>query len=352
MWQLFRISGIGFVKMITMISFILTTIIYPSALKQGDALASQVMPYPSEIMNGSFELFNGSKDSQTVWISPSEVPYWNDEAGSLWLLKDGIRGGYDYGDTSGDYFLDLQVASEGMTYQDIMTTPGTTLKWSVDFMGMAGESADFLVGPPDGVYHATRLSTAGPIGYWQTFSGAYTVPDGQSTTRVGFRATDELDNTCAVDNLQISVEPSEIVSVPEPEVVDTVDFVYDDFSNPDDNDGQKFAIQDVIPQGLTLDQIAVPAFMGGAGITYDVQYQTNQNSQWRTLYDEVSADEPFTINAPELSENERVTSTILLFNQVPAGFGLGDQIIYTFSVEYPLPSYDQHQAFCFYGVNK
>jgi hypothetical protein len=118
--------------------------------------------------------------------------------------------------SQGSYFAELNADREGTLYQDIATVPGTTLRWSLDHRGRQPydrtDTMHLSIGPAGGTLIAqtpvTRPSNSGSgidmtdargssatqigggtSGGWGTYTGVYTVPTGQTTTRFSFEAS-------------------------------------------------------------------------------------------------------------------------------------------------------------------
>lgn len=51
-----------------------------------------------------------------------------------------------------------------------------------------------------------------------------------------------------------------------------------------------------------------------------------------TIHTDISADQPFTFTALSLAEGELITAITVMFKNVPDGFGLGNEMVFTFKV--------------------
>ena len=76
----------------------------------------------------------------------------------------------------------------------------------------------------------------------------------------------------------------------------------------------------------------LPAFTHGAGLFYTVAYRTNLDSSQRVIASNVPAGRPFEFSSPDLMPDEVITEISIKFDSVPAGFGVGDTIAYSFVV--------------------
>lgn len=220
-----------------------------------DAAAWAAEPAPSglpdHIVNGDFEypasdLFEGKKFvyistlEHTMWgrgdTSRSPLPSTFDEKSFAWSstqdggtnIPDLERAGdvQVFRDVTGNRFAELTAAQEGTSiYQDITTTPGTTLTWSLKHASLTSAHKDgmrVLIGAPghEAPQEAERTSSngngdpLGPVGTliettasrntenggdplnepeWESYEGTYKVPAGQTVTRLVFENTRGVD---------------------------------------------------------------------------------------------------------------------------------------------------------------
>jgi uncharacterized repeat protein (TIGR01451 family) len=132
--------------------------------------------------NGGFEL----PDTPGVAIiDESSVPGWSttasDGAIELWGPATGVVAG------SGDQFAELNANQVSTLYQDVTTVPGQVLKWELQHRGRQGTDVMAVqLGPPSGplVQQGSNISDGNTA--WGSYSGLYTVPAGQTTTRFAF----------------------------------------------------------------------------------------------------------------------------------------------------------------------
>ncbi|MFV1970058.1 MAG: LPXTG cell wall anchor domain-containing protein [Acidimicrobiia bacterium] len=114
-------------------------------------------------------------------IHESDVPGWETQAadGMIEFWVDGFLGVFA---TDGQQITELQANTTAPMYQDIPTTQGDVISWSVDHKGRVGtDSADVQIGAP--ASETTVQSMVTSPAAWVTYSGSYTVPGGQTTTR-------------------------------------------------------------------------------------------------------------------------------------------------------------------------
>lgn len=124
---------------------------------------------------------------------------------------------------SGTQYAELNAESMGALYQDVLTTPGSTMYWSVDHNGRRGTDtmAVVIMSTKDaekittqrqlltairdiqnGQYQGAQVTTnlMGNINTWTTHSGQYAVPNGQYLTRYFFVAISTSTNNETVGN--------------------------------------------------------------------------------------------------------------------------------------------------------
>jgi len=152
------------------------------------------------------------------------------------------------GDGGGNYFAELNADKSAQLdkalYQNFCTTPGDVLEWSFLHRGRAGvdemkvEIGGAIIGASAQPYTSitTPANSTSNTGSniiatdndaWQLVTGTYTVPPGQSSTFIIFRAESTSGNNDSVgnfiDNVTMEVISSdcepEIIPIPEPEEI-------------------------------------------------------------------------------------------------------------------------------------
>ncbi|TWV55579.1 DUF11 domain-containing protein [Streptomyces misionensis] len=118
--------------------------------------------------------------------NPGHVPGWlttaTDHLIEIW--HDGFNG---VPAAEGVQFAELNANQVSTLYQDLPTTPGATLYWRLHHRGRAGQDTMALdIGAP-GKTVQQRTFTDGNTA-WGFYTGTYTVPAGQTTTRFAFRS--------------------------------------------------------------------------------------------------------------------------------------------------------------------
>ncbi|MEV7286385.1 hypothetical protein AB0O01_17715 [Streptomyces sp. NPDC093252] len=147
-------------------------------------------PLRVALVNGSFEQpavtdFEILPDSSQTQ-APKRVPGWlttaSDHMVELW--RSGFLG---VPSAEGAQFAELNANEVSTLYQDLPTTPGTTLYWRLYHRGRLGEDTMALdIGAPGSVVEQRRFSDGKNA--WGYYTGTYVVPAGQTLTRFAFRS--------------------------------------------------------------------------------------------------------------------------------------------------------------------
>jgi len=112
---------------------------------------------------------------------------------------------------------------------------------------------------------------------------------------------------------------------------ETINWTLRGFHNPIAGPVTNFEIIDMPSVGLNFQSGSIPAFTNGAGITYDIRYRVAGDNTWHTHASNISASTAFTFSLPQPGDLHYIDIG-LFFGDVPAGFGLGSEIIFTFVV--------------------
>ncbi|MBD8006103.1 isopeptide-forming domain-containing fimbrial protein [Bacillus norwichensis] len=155
------------------------------------------------LINGSFEggPERGSYQNIPYMFLESEVPGWNttdDSQGvkiiEIWDYKQGYPAGAVNNfpaPPDGNRYAELNAYDNGLLYQDVKTTPGQTIYWRLAHMGRQGvDTMQLRIGPVTNDPYDTPVIEQMSDGNtkWGTYTGTYTVPEGQTVTRFGFEA--------------------------------------------------------------------------------------------------------------------------------------------------------------------
>lgn len=138
---------------------------------------------PAAIVNGSFE---NPVIGDNSWASLDEsvVPGWETSATDnkieIWRAPfSGVPV------PAGSQFAEVNANQQSKLFQDIATTPGETIRWQLQHRGRTGvDVMEVRIGAPSGALALQSTLSTGQT--WVTYSGIYTVPVGQTTTRISF----------------------------------------------------------------------------------------------------------------------------------------------------------------------
>lgn len=159
-------------------------------------------PLRVALVNGSFEqpavtdMAFLPDASQTQ--APRHVPGWlttaTDHMIELW--HSGFNG---VPSAEGEQFAELNANQVSTLYQDLPTTPGTKLYWRLYHRGRQGQDTMALdIGAPGGVVEQRSFTDGNTA--WGYYTGTYTVPAGQTTTRFAFRSVSAAGGNQGIGN--------------------------------------------------------------------------------------------------------------------------------------------------------
>ncbi len=146
------------------------------------------------LMNGGFETPVIAPDSFSL-LDSSLVPPWKttDAQNQVEIWSTGFNG---VPSDEGNQFAELNANTPGTLYQDLVTTPGATMTWTLAHRGRSGDDTmKVLIGD------STTADVTSDTGWnyfspdltdgtaaWGSHSDTYVVPAGQVCTRFAFRA--------------------------------------------------------------------------------------------------------------------------------------------------------------------
>lgn len=134
-------------------------------------------PPPVSLVNGDFERLDVAPQSFRIVAA---IPGWRSATGEFEVWSAAHQ---SIEPASGDRFLELNANSPGSISQDFATTPGSTIRWQFSHRGRVGtETVELELGPPGGPLSSMVVASTGQA--WRRYSGSYTVPAGQTTTRL------------------------------------------------------------------------------------------------------------------------------------------------------------------------
>ncbi|GEL92787.1 MucBP domain-containing protein [Enterococcus villorum] len=150
------------------------------------------------IVNGDFEspVIEGGYPK---FYSQEDFPGWKTTAsdGKIELQPNGFE---DTTASSGKQWAELNANVPGALYQDIPTTPGSVIYWQISHRGRKGvDTAVVKFGAPGSSLETIETMKTGKE--WKTYSGYYTVPEGQTTTRFQFEAVSTATGDNSTGNL-------------------------------------------------------------------------------------------------------------------------------------------------------
>ncbi|WP_223585902.1 DUF11 domain-containing protein [Microbacterium sp. OVT16B] len=157
---------------------------------------------------GSLSLTNGSFEqpvmtSGVTITNENNIPGWlttaTDNQIEIWRYPGNPNG---WQAAQGTQFAELNANQASMLYQDVATTPGQTLYWSLKHRGRVGvDTMRVMIGVPGGTLTNVSGSLSDGTAAWATHTGSYTVPAGQTLTRFGFQAVSTSTGNNSVGNL-------------------------------------------------------------------------------------------------------------------------------------------------------
>ncbi|MBA3926271.1 immunoglobulin-like domain-containing protein [Listeria rustica] len=172
------------------------------------------------LINGDFEnpLVNPAAVHNFTTFNETEVPGWHTTASDhlIDILKNGFNEDAGLPNVTtpfGKQWAELNGTQPAALYQDIPTTPGTKVRWQVYHKGRLGKDTALVeFGKPNG----TLVQQANMVDdrfEWGLYTGTYTIPAGQTTTRFQFRSVSAAGGNQAqgnfLDNVRFAV-PSEL----------------------------------------------------------------------------------------------------------------------------------------------
>lgn len=155
---------------------------------------------------GTVALTNGAFESPAIpnssfrLLDENTVPGWftDDSANQIEIWSSGFQG---VTAPQGRQFAELNANSASMLYQDVATTPGQTLAWSLKHRARVGTDVmRVMIGVPGGTLVQSGPNLSDTTAAWGSHSGTYTVPAGQTVTRFGFQAVSAGSGNNSVGN--------------------------------------------------------------------------------------------------------------------------------------------------------
>ncbi|MFC8172299.1 hypothetical protein ACFUJU_04170 [Streptomyces sp. NPDC057235] len=219
------------------------------------------VPLRVALVNGSFEqpsvtdmaFLPDASQTQASRYVPGWLTTATDHMIELW--HSGFNG---VPSAEGEQFAELNANQVSTLYQDLPTTPGTTLYWRLHHRGRQGQDTMALdIGAPGGTVEQ-RTFTDGNTA-WGHYTGTYTVPAGQTLTRFAFRSVSAAGGNRGVgnflDGIFFGTAPHVVLAkaaVPEGplDVGDVVTYRIT-ARNEGGGDAERLTLTDVLPAGTT-----------------------------------------------------------------------------------------------------
>ncbi|HDR4909506.1 TPA: DUF11 domain-containing protein, partial [Bacillus cereus] len=168
------------------------------------------------LINGSFEEptarmpgDKGSPGSEHAWqyFLESEVPGWKTSASDKFIQimkNEFIYNGMQINPPNGNQYAELNAEQVSALYQDVKTIPGQTIYWRLAHKGLLGvDTMSVQIGstniPIKDLPVIQEVSTGNTE--WKYYSGTYTVPADQTTTRFAFNSVNAAGGNQRYGNL-------------------------------------------------------------------------------------------------------------------------------------------------------
>ena len=172
----------------------------------GPVLAAPCDTASTSLQNGGFEVPPVPAGTYRLFDAV-EVPPWQttDVAGQIEIWGNGFNG---VPAAEGAGFAEINANSAGTLYQDVVTTPGETMTWTLQHRGRGGDDVmRVLIGDASTAdvssdtgwdYFSPDLTDG--IAAWGGHTDQYVVPAGQTCTRFAFRAISAASGNDSVGN--------------------------------------------------------------------------------------------------------------------------------------------------------
>ncbi|MFF4170592.1 isopeptide-forming domain-containing fimbrial protein [Streptomyces sp. NPDC001744] len=218
-------------------------------------------PLRVTLANGSFEqpavtgveILPDASQTQAAKRVPGWLTTASDHRIELW--QSGFQG---VPAADGAQFAELNANEVSTLYQDLPTTPGTKLYWRLYHRGRQGQDTMALdIGAPGNTVEQRRFTDGTTA--WGYYTGTYTVPAGQTTTRFAFRSLSAAGGNRSVgnflDGIFFGTAPHvELAKTAVPagplEVGDVVTYRIT-ARNEGGGGAENLVLSDVVPQGMT-----------------------------------------------------------------------------------------------------
>ena len=152
-------------------------------------------------MNGGFE--DPQFGNGVSIVDQSSIPGWSTTAGDgameIWHVTTPSA-------ATGTQHAELNANQVSTLFQDVTTVPGQVLKWQLQHRGRAGTDVmAVLLGSAGRSARAAGAAISDGNTAWGTYSGLYTVPAGQTTTRFAFQSVSSAGGSPGLGNFLDSI---------------------------------------------------------------------------------------------------------------------------------------------------
>jgi hypothetical protein len=162
------------------------------------ATAAPVLAAPCDgsgasVGNGGFETPPVAADSVNFFTTETAPWQTTDSNNQIEVWGDGFNG---VPAAAGNAFAEINANSAGTLYQDVVSTPGATMSWTLAHRGRGGDDTmEVLIGDANVAdvngsagWDYTSPNLTDGVTAWGTHGDDYVVPSGQTCTRFAFRA--------------------------------------------------------------------------------------------------------------------------------------------------------------------
>lgn len=160
--------------------------------------------FTSTLQNGNFESPAIPNASFRILSTSTPGLAWNNTAEpniELWSTGFSSSSNGKVTAPEGRQFAELNANKAGTLYQDLPTTPGTTMRWHLKHRGRAGtDTMRVMVGNPQGKLTQSGSDITTGNTAWVQYTDTYKVPAGQTTTRFAFQAVKTATGSPSVGN--------------------------------------------------------------------------------------------------------------------------------------------------------
>ncbi|MET4702694.1 DUF11 domain-containing protein [Frigoribacterium sp. UYMn621] len=254
----------------------------------------------TSLSDGGFEVPVIAPTSYQIMPS-ANVPGWEStDPSGIEIWSTGFNG---VPASEGNQFAEINATQPGTLYQDVVTTPGQSLQWSLLHRGRSGTDVmDVVIGAPGGTL-ASQGNLSDGTGAWGRHTGVYVVPAGQTSTRFGFRAVSTANGNASIgnflDDITFGLGPcvdttAGVTNVTVPggdvHVGDTIEYTVTSTNNGG-GAATLAALKDALPAGVELVPGSLRVIGSNAGVKSDAagDDQAEYDATTRTIIGRLGA---------------------------------------------------------------